>query len=484
MRYLVSLLLCCLAFGAMGQATSNSRAELEKRRKDILEAIKATQEQLELTKKDKNATLSQLRVLQSKLSERQRLIGNINQEISAINQNINASANEVSGLRNNLVQLKIRYAQSVRYAYKNRSSYGMLAFLFSSADFNTAIRRLKYLKKYRDYRKQQAQDIRRTQASIEEKIKQLNEEKSHKDTLLSTEVQQRQVIFKETTEKDRVVRDLKGREKELTTEVVKNQKSMRSLEKTIQQLIQREIEIARKREAEERRKEEERRKDEERKRLAAAAAAEAARNKGVTVATGSGVRNAPNTGGATGAKPGGVKIGPSPNLPAAPAPAPAPAPRPAPRSYNLSLTPEVAALSESFEANRGRLPWPVEKGFIADGFGRKKHPVYNIQLENSGVDIQTAPNASARAVFGGKVSTVINVPGMGQCVMITHGQFFTVYSRLGSVSVHKGDNVSAKQTLGTVGQNDENEYLLHFELWRVSNSDKASAQDPASWIAR
>ena len=100
------------------------------------------------------------------------------------------------------------------------------------------------------------------------------------------------------------------------------------------------------------------------------------------------------------------------------------------------------------------------------------------------MEIQTNPGANVRAVFGGTVTNVFYVGGMGQCVMINHGRFFTLYSRLGSVNVSKGSKVSMKQNLGTVGANDNGEYLMHFELWKVGANDKSSPQDPSGWIAR
>lgn len=465
MRILRVLIFVLLPLSAFGQS-NQSRAELEKSRQSILESIRATQEQLELTKKDKNASMAQLRALQNKLAQRQRLINHINQEIEYISNSIQLSSKEISQLKSNLEVLRIRYAQSIRYAYKNRSAYNMLAFLFSANDFNEAVRRLKYLKKYRDYRKEQANQIRLTQANIEKKINKLNEERQQKDMLRSTEEQQKMVIVKETTEQDKVVQELKGREKELAAAIVKNQRSLKQLERTIQSLIQREIELAKKREEEERRKlaEEQRR----------------ASTGGILV--GSGSRTAePATGSATAGATPAASSEPKPaerksNATATSAPTARP-------SYSLSLTPEVAALSNNFESNKGKLPWPVEKGFIAERFGRTKHPVYNIMLENSGVEIQTSPNAPARAVFNGTVKSILVVPGMGQCVLVDHGRFFTVYSRLGNVTVKKGQEVAMKQTLGYVIANENGEYLMHFELWRVGANDKSSAQDPAQWIA-
>ena len=143
-----------------------TRAELEKRKQQLMEEIESYKRELALTNKDKNATLAQLRILQEKLNSRKKLIGNINQELGSITNSIATSSHEVSSLQQKLNIQKARYAQSVRYAYANRSSYNMMAFIFSSSDFNDAIRRLKYLKKYRDFREQQAALIRKTQIKL------------------------------------------------------------------------------------------------------------------------------------------------------------------------------------------------------------------------------------------------------------------------------------------------------------------------------
>ncbi|HTN46813.1 MAG TPA: peptidoglycan DD-metalloendopeptidase family protein [Flavipsychrobacter sp.] len=481
------LILLCYSAATFGQQPGASRNELENRRKSIINSIRETQAQLDVTRSDRKASVTELRALQAKLAERQHLIANINQEISSIDNNIKFSAVEIEQLRAKLTVLKMRYAQSVRYSYMNKSSYNMLAFLFSADDFNTAMRRVRYLKKYRDYRKYQAEQIKAMNSNIEQKINVLNLAKSQKSVLRSAEEQQKQVIQKETNEKDRIVSQLKGKENELSREISNNQKSLKSLEKAISAAIRKEIEIARKKAEEERRREEERQRKEEEARVAAAKSAENARNaQEIKVVTGSGTKSAipgnPRYNAGANKYPSTSKE----NTPTAAAPT-ATTPRPSqPKatSYNLSLTPEVAALSDNFEANRGKLPWPVEKGFIAERFGKQKHPVYNIETENNGIEIQTSAGAGVRAVFGGTVTNVFYVGGMGQCVMINHGRFFTLYSRLGSVSVSKGSKVSMKQSLGTVGQNDNGEYLMHFELWKVGANDKSSPQDPSGWIAR
>jgi len=475
MRIIATTIFILFITSAFGQQMS--RSDLEKRRQSIMDAIRETQEQLDATKKNKNASMSQLRALQAKLRERQKLIDNINDEISDINNNINRSSQEVTHLKGNLEILKMRYAQSVRYAYRTRSSYDMLAFLFSSNDFNEAIRRLKYLKKYRDYRKKQAEQIRLTQGEIVNKIGQLNTQKSQKDVLLSTQEQQQQVIQKESEETNQVVKELKGKERELATSIEKNRRAAKQLDRTISDLIRREIEIARKKA-----EEEQRRKVEEERRQREEAAKRAASYGGVNLATGSGAHPAVNGSSKTGSvtKPANGNKAPASNNTTTTVTVPKEAP-----SYMLSLTPEVAALSNSFEANRGRLPWPVEKGFISEPFGRHQHAVAEkVTVENNGLEIQTTANATARAVFDGEVTAVVYIPGMGQSVLVNHGEYFTVYTRLGNVFVKKGDKVHTKQSLGNVILNDDNVPMIHFELWKVGARNGASAIDPSTWIAR
>ncbi len=476
----ITAFIICLLLSMPLFAQQPTAAELEKRRQSILESIKQTEQLLEATKNDKNATMGQLRALKSKLAERQRLINNINEEIAHINNNIENSTREVSTLKQNLEVLKLRYAQSVRYAYRSRSSYDMLAFLFSSRDFNEALRRMKYLKKYREYRKQQADKIRVTQGVIVEKINVLNTEKSQKDMLLTTEQQQKQEIQKETNETNSVVLELKGREKQLMSQIEKDRRTAKQLDKVVADIIRREMEIARKKAEEEarRRAEEEKRKQEEAKR-----AALAAQNAGkMNVTTGSGTKPVEGPGTANNNKPNtGSTIKPATNNTGGQqSSVPPPARTVVPKNYDYSLTPEANALSNSFETNRGRLPWPVEKGFIAQGFGKYKHAVaQKVEMENYGIDISTAHGTTARAVFEGTVANVFYIAGRNWNVLISHGKYYTLYSMLSKPTVEKGQTVRTKQPVGTVSMNDEGESIMNFQIWK-----DGVKLNPETWIAR
>lgn len=487
---LISILIIFIFLLSTNCPAQQTRSELEKRRQQIVESLKETQAQLEATKKDKKATMSQLNALQAKLNSREKLINNINQEMNNLDNDIKNSANEVQHLRGNLKTQQERYAQSIRYAYANRSSYNTLAFIFSAKDFNDALRRMKYMKKYREFRKNQVDEIKSTQTKIEQKINVLSTVKNQKVQLLTAEQQQKLVLQQERTETSKIVEELKGREKDLTNEIENKRKVTKRLDNAIGEAIRKEIEIARKKAEEEERK---RRIEEERK-AAALAAAKAATNNGtvygsgankVTLA-GSAKYDVPvpsNT--ATAAKPGnnaGTKPATT-NNPYNPVAATVnrnttPANRTKP-SYTPTVTPEVAELSKGFETNRGKLPWPVASGVVIDQFGKHKHAVATkVEIDNNGIDIQTSQGAKARAVFDGTVTNVISIAGLGQTIILNHGNYFTVYSGLNGVNVKKGDEINTKQIIGTVGNNEDGVAVMNFQVWKGANK-----LNPSLWIA-
>ncbi|MCX6249528.1 MAG: peptidoglycan DD-metalloendopeptidase family protein [Bacteroidetes bacterium] len=145
----------------------------------------------------------------------------------------------------------------------------------------------------------------------------------------------------------------------------------------------------------------------------------------------------------------------------------------------MMLTPMEKELSSSFTANKGKLPWPLEKGVITGVFGEHPHPVLKyVKVKNNGIDISTEKGAGARCVFKGKVSRVISFPNMNKVVIIRHGEFLTVYSNLESVIVKDGQDVSTKQVIGLVHTNGEDSRTeLHFEIWLGKN-----IQNPQDWL--
>jgi murein hydrolase activator len=147
-------------------------------------------------------------------------------------------------------------------------------------------------------------------------------------------------------------------------------------------------------------------------------------------------------------------------------------------SSRIALTAEAKILADNFRANKGKLPWPVEKGFVSLWYGEQPHPVYpSLVIHNSGVEITTEQGANARAVFGGEVASVIILSPVNKAVMIQHGDFFTVYQNLSSVNVSKGDNVSIKQNLGKIRTNGDGNTILKFTI-----SQNTAYDNPATWL--
>jgi len=153
-----------------------------------------------------------------------------------------------------------------------------------------------------------------------------------------------------------------------------------------------------------------------------------------------------------------------------------------PGTKGMSLTPEQKLLGENFEQNKGRLPWPVERGVITEHFGINQHPVLtNVQTRNNGINITTEKGAKARAVFNGEVTRVFGITGGNTAVIIRHGKYLSVYSNLREVTVKMGDKVKTKQVIGTVftDVDDSKKTILKFQVWLENQK-----LNPEQWIGR
>jgi septal ring factor EnvC (AmiA/AmiB activator) len=462
-----------------GQQQQQSREELERRKKELQREIDEANEQLKVTKKSTKESLGQLRALRDKITLRSRLINNINEEINFINGDINTAYRDVKTLQKDLDTLKAQYAQLVVYAYKNRSSYDMMNFVFSAQNFNDAVKRFQYLKQYREYRRRQADNIVTTQEQLNQKIQNLESQRVRRSDALKTEQEQRATLETDKKEKDEVLNKLKGREKELVADINQRNKDAQKVQAAIRAVIRREIEEARRKAIEEeaaRRKaaEEKRKREEEARKAAALAAAEKAKAAAAAAAANR-ANNNPST-----STPAPEKVTPPP---VKPTPTPAPEPeKPVSRTENvLEATPEALALSESFEANRGKLPWPVDAGNIIEHFGIHQHAVMeHIQVPSDGIVIATNKGGPVKSVFEGEVRSVVVMPGSGYVIIIRHGQYFTTYIRLQTTRVKKGDNVKTGQVIGTASTNDiENTGEVELQIWKGSTK-----QNPEQWIRR
>ena len=144
------------------------------------------------------------------------------------------------------------------------------------------------------------------------------------------------------------------------------------------------------------------------------------------------------------------------------------------------MTPLEKELSTSFSSNRGRLPWPCDRGFISGTFGEHPHPVLErVKVKNNGIDITTEAGSSVKAVFNGKVSKIMSFPNLNKVIIVRHGEYLTVYSNLEEVTVKEGQEVNTKQNIGRIHTNaDDQKTELHFEIWKGK-----TIQNPENWLA-
>ncbi len=147
------------------------------------------------------------------------------------------------------------------------------------------------------------------------------------------------------------------------------------------------------------------------------------------------------------------------------------------KNSNYKLTPEEKLISDDFAKNRGKLPWPVEQGFVSEKFGINVHPVFKqVKLNNAGITITTSRNADVRAVFKGVVTEIMFIPGDNNVVIVRHGNYLTVYSNLVEIFIKKGDTVNVKQKIGKLASSGEGS-TLNFQVWK----DKDNL-DPQLWL--
>ena len=428
-QLLAAALLLAIVFRSEAQPPPvQTKGDLEKERAAIQKEIDDVRLSLEETHKNKRQTLSQLALLQRRLKLRESAIRNINAQIDVIQNDMNESWREIIKLRTELDTLKIQYAQSIVFAYKNRSSYDFLNFIFSASTFNDALRRIEYLKSYRAYREERAENIRNTQQLLQAKIDGLKQTRAEKDDVLKKQSRERLLLEDEKKEKDAVVKDLQSHEKELRKEMAVKQKQDAKLEAGIQAATRRAIREAAK-------------KNEEANRASAAAANPVAKTPPA------GGSNEP----ATPATLNTVKSG----------------------GKSVFSTDEDLHLTGDFIKNRGHLPWPIT-GTISMAFGVHEL-IPGVKHDNIGVTIDAKPSAAVKAVFAGQVESIIYI-GDEPAVMVRHGKYFTTYSNLSTVSVTKGEKIAMGQIIGQVDSKGQLEFIV--------SDDKANYYDPEKWLRR
>ncbi len=408
----VGLLLLLLTFGAQAQ----TKKQLENQRNKLIEQINFTKKQIEEVQRKKAVSVNQLVTLRKQIQVRQRLIENYNNDIAITQVQIDNLAELIGSLERDLQKLKAEYGKMLQVAYRNRSNYSNVILVLSAKDFNQAFKRLRYLQQYNEFRQTQVRLINKTQEGLNRRIAQLEQKKVERVSLVAEEETQKTLLGYESDKTNQLVSTLQNNEKQLRKELQEKEAARARLQRTIEDIIRREIEEARRQEAERQR-----------------------------------------------------KVGQKPSV------------TPKTTREEFELTPEAKALGADFEANKGKLPWPVSKGFISESFGEHPHPVLkNVKVRNDGVSIRTAKSAEVKAIFRGEVTAVVSIPGMQKAIIVRHGQYLTVYAHLETVSVSKGSKIETGQTIGSVHfDEEENKAEVQLQVWRGTTKI-----DPSPWLAK
>lgn len=441
LRLAWSGILMVVAFTALAQ---DKKAALEAKKKKLLEEIEFTQKVLTKTKASKDATMADLQALSQQIELRQKLIREVEGEIGDYTEKINQNVDSLKQKEAQLSRLKKEYADAIVSTYKSQRFADKLLFVVNANSFSEALRRVNYLRKYATFRQQQATQIIEKKSDISGQIASIDAKKKTKEQLLQGQVKEKVQLSKTVSQKNAVVQTLKQKEKELQTNISKKQAEASKLDAQIEAIIKKEIEMAR---LEEERKQKE---------AAAKLAAEAAAKKKAAEEAIKKAKEAGKTPLKEDVETANKKIE---------------------TPVKLGNTPEYDQLSSNFYGNKGKLPWPVEKGFISKGFGPYMVPGTTIKMDNNGVDIRSDANCSVRCVFEGKVVGILNNPTFKNAVIISHGEYFTVYSKLASVNVTKGQKVSTKQVIGSAFTDEESITEVHMEVWKG-----AAKLNPADWI--
>lgn len=431
-----------------GGLMAQDKSQLEREREAIQQELKEIQSRYNKVKGQTRQSLGQLNMLNRKIALQEQYLSNINKEIRGIDDDIYLSNLEIYRLQKQLDTLKSQYARSVVYAYKNKSNYDYLNFIFSASSFNDAIRRVAYLKSYRAYREKQVTTILETKDLIARRKEQQLVRKDQKNAALVNQTKQVQELEVQKKEKAAVVSDLKSQEKDLSRQIATKKKRDKELNNAILAIVKREIEAAK-----------------------AKAKAEAdAKKKADDLAR----KNNPVTEPVSNPT---ATTGTETNKPVTDSKRNEVVKKPV--SY-LDLNSNDVALNSSFAANKAKLPWPVDNGIVALRFGNNKIENTLLTFDNPGITIAT-PSAGVpvKAVFDGEVSAVYSL-GDGSAVTIRHGKYFTTYSNLSGVSVSKGATVKTGQPIGKAGRDDDGsggqiDFILMIETRNV---------DPLPWLRR
>ena len=469
---------------------------LKSQRADIQRNIRLQEQKLRSNQLDVKKRLQNLLVLNSEIYDKKKALDTIRKDITTLDTTMARLNRELVDLNLELADRKEKFVKSMRYMHRNRSIQNKLMFIFGAKNFSQMYRRMRFVKEYASYQSAQGEMVKQKQKVVEQKYAELAEFKRQKSSLLSKGEQEKRALESKQTEQQTVVSSLQRQQRTIQGIIDSQKKKDAAINAQIDRLVAIEVDKARQRaiaEAKRKAKEAEaaKKRQEELARKKAEAEAAARENQKRIAAAKERERKAKEAA-RQAAKRNEQERQEAERLARQAEEDRKQIERQSEEDnksrqremaqvrkestlvYNLDA--EDRRISGSFESNKGRLPMPISGSYrIVSHFGQYNvEGLHNVTIDNKGINILGQQGAKALSIYDGEVSAVFNLGGtMG--VMVRHGSYISVYCNLASVSVHRGQHVSSKQVLGTVGT----ENVLQFQL----RKEKAKL-NPEVWLRR
>lgn len=497
---------------SMSVYTNASIKKLQSQRNAIQRKIKEQEQALKANKEDVAKRLKELLVINGEIDENQQHIEGIQKDIHHIESNIGILKSQLNTLSEQLKDRQAKYIRSMRYMARHRTMQDKLMFVFSAKNFYQMYRRLRFVREYAQYQKAQGEAVKAKQVQIDAKHQQLQQVKGQKNNLLYQGQQVKSKLEANKGQQQNIVAGLQQQQKTIQAVIADQHKKDAALNAEIDRLIEIEIAKARARAAAEAKRkaelaaaEKKRREAEIARRKAAAAAAarenarrieearlreaaakEAARKAAAVEQSARQARREQAARAAAEAKTVAEQRAKEAEVArqAAERKEKADAERARQeiskaevQQENIQKFSSVDRMMNSgFEANRGRLPMPVTGNYkVVSHFGQYNVAgLKGVTLDNKGINILGHDGCQARAVYDGEVSAVLSYGG-SMVVMLRHGAYISVYANLKSVNVSRGQKVSTRQALGTVGTDN----ILQFQLRK-----ERTKLNPEAWLGR
>lgn len=443
-KFFLTIILICFTTLSWGQSTQQKK--LEQRKAQILKEMEELRNLVSKENKKEKTVLNKIDDNRAKIKLSENLISTTTKQTRLLTDDIYTNQIKINKLAKELKVLKEDYANMIVKAYKNRSEQSRIMFILSSETFLQAYKRMQYMKQFSSFRKIQGEEIKSKMAEAERLDATLGGQKKEKEKLLAESEDQKEALEKDKQEQEKLVKTIQQDKKKYAADIKKKQKEQKEIDRKIDKIIKDAIIAANKRAAE--------------KAAAKAAAAKAAAAKAA----------------AAKATPAEKKKEKETAVAAAKA-----APATKATTNKITLTKESKLESDSFKANKGKLPWPVAEGAVSIKFGLQRDPFgNNFQIDSKSIEITTKPGMTVRSIFNGEVLDVQVIGGTrNKIVLISHGDFISVYWNLSTINVRTGDKVSTKDTIGTVATSPSGKTALTFYIMQ-----NTTPLNPSSWITK